>query len=86
LHDFTLTVVPKGTRPPPSSTTTRDFTCTLIKYNHSKLYGQSFDPNLNGLHHRIMVVGEHREDKEGESFCSGLGMEVVLFLSEQPLR
>jgi hypothetical protein len=42
--------------------------CTLIKYNHSRLYGQSLDPNLHGLHPTIMVAGEHREDKEGECF------------------
>jgi hypothetical protein len=41
--------------------------CTLIKYNHSRLYGQSLDPNLHGLHPRVMVAGEHRKDKEGES-------------------
>jgi hypothetical protein len=27
-----------------------------------------------------MVAGEHREDNEGECFCTGLGMEVTLFL------
>jgi hypothetical protein len=42
--------------------------CTLIKYNYSRLYGQSLDPNLHGLHPRVMVVGEHREDKEEECF------------------
>jgi hypothetical protein len=35
-----------------SSTTTRD--C-----------GQSLNLNLHGLNPRVMVVGEHREDKEG---------------------
>jgi hypothetical protein len=43
-------------------------TYTLIKYNHLRLYGQSLDPNLHGLHPRVMVAGEHRKDKEGESF------------------
>jgi hypothetical protein len=33
--------------------------CTLIKYNHLRLYGQSLDPDLHGLHPRVMVVGEH---------------------------
>jgi hypothetical protein len=42
--------------------------CTLIKYNHSRLYGQSLDPNLHGLQPRVIVAGEHWEDKEGESF------------------
>jgi hypothetical protein len=41
-------------------------TYTLIKYNHSRLYGQSLDPNLHGLHPRVMVAGEHQKDKEGE--------------------
>jgi hypothetical protein len=43
-------------------------TYTLIKYNHSRLYGQSLDPNLHGLCPRVMTAGEHREDKEGECF------------------
>jgi hypothetical protein len=43
-------------------------TCNLIKYNHPRLYVQSLDPNLHGVHPRVMVAGEHREDKEGESF------------------
>jgi hypothetical protein len=43
-------------------------TYTLIKYNHSRLYGQSLDLNLHGLNPRIMTAGEHREDKEGERF------------------
>jgi hypothetical protein len=38
----------------------------LIKYNHSRLYGQSLDLNLHGPNPRIMTDGEHREDKEGE--------------------
>jgi hypothetical protein len=42
--------------------------CTLIKYNHFRLYGQSLDPNLHGLHPRVMVAGEHREDNEREYF------------------
>jgi hypothetical protein len=43
-------------------------TYTLIKYNHSRLYGQSLDLNLYGPNPRIMTTGEHREDKEGECF------------------
>jgi hypothetical protein len=42
-------------------------TCTLIKYNHSRLCGPSLNLNLLGLHPRVMVAGEHWEDKEGES-------------------
>jgi hypothetical protein len=41
---------------------------TLIKYNHSRLYGQSLDLNLHGLNPRIMTAREHQEDKEGECF------------------
>jgi hypothetical protein len=40
----------------------------LIKYNHSRLYGQSLSLNLYGLNPRVMMVGEYREDKEGECF------------------
>jgi hypothetical protein len=43
-------------------------TYTLIKCNHSRLYGQSLDMNLHGPNPRIMMAGEHREDKEGECF------------------
>jgi hypothetical protein len=43
-------------------------TYTLIKYNHSRLYGQSLDLNLHGPNPMIMTAGEHREDKEGECF------------------
>jgi hypothetical protein len=43
-------------------------TYTLIKYNHSRLYGQSLDLNLHGLNPRIMTAGEHQEYKEGECF------------------
>jgi hypothetical protein len=43
-------------------------TYTLIKYNHSRLYGQSLDLNLYGPNPRITMTGEHREDKEGEYF------------------
>jgi hypothetical protein len=32
-------------------------TYTPIKYNHSTLYGHSLDPNLHGLHPRVMVAG-----------------------------
>jgi hypothetical protein len=41
-------------------------TYTLIKYNHSKLYGQSHDLNLHGLNPRVMVAGEYRKDKKGD--------------------
>jgi hypothetical protein len=40
-------------------------TYTIIKYNHSRLYGQSPDPILHGLCPRVMMDREHREDKEG---------------------
>jgi hypothetical protein len=40
-------------------------TCTLIKYNHSRLYGQSLNLNLHGSNPMVMVAGEHWEDKEG---------------------
>jgi hypothetical protein len=43
-------------------------TYTLIKYNHSRLYGRSLNLNLYGPNPRVMMAGEHREDKEGESF------------------
>jgi hypothetical protein len=43
-------------------------TYTLIKYNHSRLYGQSLDLNLYDPNPRIMTAGEHREDKEGDCF------------------
>jgi hypothetical protein len=43
-------------------------TYTLIKYNHSRLYGQSLDLNLYGPNPRVMMAGEHREDKEMECF------------------
>jgi hypothetical protein len=43
-------------------------TYTLIKYNHSILYGQSLDLNLHGPNPRVMTAGEHREDKKGEYF------------------
>jgi hypothetical protein len=43
-------------------------TYTLIKYNHSRLYGRSLNLNLYGPKPRVMMAGEHREDKEGECF------------------
>jgi hypothetical protein len=43
-------------------------TCTHDKYNHSRLYGRSLNLNLYGPNPRVMMVGEHREDKEGECF------------------
>jgi hypothetical protein len=30
---------------------------TLIKYNHSRPYGQSLDPNLHDWHPRVMLAG-----------------------------
>jgi hypothetical protein len=54
-------------------------TYTLIKYNHSKLYGQSLDPNLHGLH--PSYDGWGAPGGRGGMFCPGLGMEVALFLS-----
>jgi hypothetical protein len=47
-------------------------TYTLIKYNHSRLYGQSLDLNLHDPNPRIMTAEEHREDKEGECFVHPL--------------
>jgi hypothetical protein len=41
---------------------------TIIKYNHSRLYGQSLNLNMYGLNPRVMTAGEHQEDKEGECF------------------
>jgi hypothetical protein len=32
-------------------------TCTLIKYNHLILYGQSLNPNLHGLHQGLWWLG-----------------------------
>lgn len=43
-------------------------TYTLIKYNHSRLYGQSLNLNLHDVNPRVMTAGEHREDKEGGCF------------------
>jgi hypothetical protein len=43
-------------------------TCAHVKYNHSRLYGQSLNLNLYGPNPRVMMAGEHREDKEGECF------------------
>jgi hypothetical protein len=43
-------------------------TYTLIKYNHLRLYGQSLNLNLYDPNPRVMMAGEHREDKEGEYF------------------
>jgi hypothetical protein len=40
--------------------------CTHHKYNYSRLYWQSLDLNLHGLQSRVIVVGEHRKDNEGE--------------------
>jgi hypothetical protein len=55
-------------------------TCTHVRYNHSRLYGQSLNPNLYGPNPRVMMAGEHREDKEGD-VLSGLGMAVAWLLS-----
>jgi hypothetical protein len=43
-------------------------TYTFIKYNHSRLYGRSLNLNLYGPNPRVMMAGEHQEDKEGECF------------------
>jgi hypothetical protein len=43
-------------------------TYTLIKYNHSRLYGQTLNLNLHDVNPRVMTAGEHREDKEGGCF------------------
>jgi hypothetical protein len=43
-------------------------TYTLIKYNHSRLYGQSLNLNLHDVNPRVMTAGEHREETEGECF------------------
>jgi hypothetical protein len=43
-------------------------TYTLIKCNHSRLYKRSLNLNLYGPNPRVMMAGEHREDKEGECF------------------
>jgi hypothetical protein len=53
-------------------------TCTHDKYNHSRLYEQSLNLNSYGPNSRVMMAGEHREDKEGECFVwfghgSGVG-------------
>ena len=54
--------------------------CTLIKYNHSRLYGQSLDLNLHRPNPRIMTAREHQEDKEGECFVQfGHGGGLVPF-------
>jgi hypothetical protein len=39
-----------------------------MKYNHSRLYGKSLDLNLHGPNPRVMMVGDHQEDKKGECF------------------
>jgi hypothetical protein len=33
-----------------------------------RLYGQSLNLNLHGPNPRIMMAGEHQEDKQGECF------------------
>jgi hypothetical protein len=43
-------------------------TCTHDKYNHSRLYGQSLNLNSYGPNPRVMMAGEHQEDKEWECF------------------
>jgi hypothetical protein len=43
-------------------------TCTHNKYNHSRLYEQSLNLNSYGPNPRVMMAGEHREDKERECF------------------
>jgi hypothetical protein len=39
--------------------------CTLIKYNHSRLYVQSLDPNLHGLHPGLWWLGSARNTRKG---------------------
>jgi hypothetical protein len=51
-------------------------TCTHDNYNHSRLYGQSLNPNPYGPNPRVMMAGEHREDKEG-NVLSGLDKTVA---------
>jgi hypothetical protein len=55
-------------------------TYTLIKYNHSRLYGQSLDLNLHGPNPRIMMAGSTGRIRKG-NVLSGLDMVVALFLS-----
>jgi hypothetical protein len=43
-------------------------TCTHDEYNHSRLYEQSLNLNSYGPNPRVMMAGEHQEDKEGECF------------------
>jgi hypothetical protein len=43
-------------------------TCTLIKYNRSRLYGRSLSLNLYDPNPRVMMATEHQEDKDGECF------------------
>jgi hypothetical protein len=43
-------------------------TYTLIKYDHSRLYGWSLNLNLYGPNPRVMMAGEHWDDKEGQCF------------------
>jgi hypothetical protein len=52
-------------------------TSTHDKYNHSRLYEQSLNLNLYGPNRRVMMAGEHQEDKEGESFV-GFGHGGIL--------
>jgi hypothetical protein len=55
-------------------------TYTLIKYKHSRLYGQSLDLNLHGPNPGIMMAREHQGDKEGECFVwFGQGGGLVPF-------
>jgi hypothetical protein len=48
----------------------------MTKYNHSRLYGQSLNLNSYGPNPRVMMAGEHREDKEG-NVLSSLDMVVA---------
>jgi hypothetical protein len=43
-------------------------TYTHDKYNRSSLYGQSLNLNSYGPNPRVVMAGEHREDKEGECY------------------
>jgi hypothetical protein len=54
-------------------------TYTLIKYNHSILYGQSLDLNLHGPNPRIMRMGSTGRIRKG-NVLFGLDMVVTFLL------
>jgi hypothetical protein len=51
-------------------------TYTLIKYNHSRLYGRSLNLNLYGPNPRVMMAGSIGRIRRG-NVLSGLGMVVA---------